>query len=61
MPQGCPHCNRFLPQYNSISIEVPLDLPKGEETDCLSLQSAWNNISFYNVNIMSGDGLGIAR
>eukprot|EP00960_Hanusia_phi_P066825 766482-Hanusia_phi.AAC.1 len=21
-PQGCPHCNRFLPQYNSISIEV---------------------------------------
>mmetsp|Transcript_28351 Transcript_28351/g.91743 ORF Transcript_28351/g.91743 Transcript_28351/m.91743 type:complete len:606 (-) Transcript_28351:1472-3289(-) len=41
---GCPHCNRFLPQYNSISIE-----------------SAWNNISFYNVNIMSGDGLGIAR
>uniref|UniRef100_A0A7S0EUU0 UBX domain-containing protein n=1 Tax=Hanusia phi TaxID=3032 RepID=A0A7S0EUU0_9CRYP len=41
---GCPHCNRFLPQYNSISIEP-----------------AWNNISFYNVNIMSGDGLGIAR
>ena len=41
---GCPHCNRFLPEYNTLSVE----------------RSA-NNVSFYNVNLMSGDGMGIAR
>jgi len=41
---GCPHCSRFLPEYNSASI--------GRDV---------NNVSFYNVNLMSGDGMGVAR
>jgi hypothetical protein len=41
---GCPHCTKFLPEYNSLSIE-----------------RATNNVSFYNVNMMSGDGMGISR
>ena len=41
---GCPHCNNFLPKFNSLSIEREA-----------------NNVSFYNVNLMSGDGMAIAR
>lgn len=41
---GCPHCNNFLPKFNSLSIER-------EAT----------NVAFYNVNLMSGDGMAIAR
>eukprot|EP00286_Rhodomonas_abbreviata_P015674 CAMPEP_0181337676 /NCGR_PEP_ID=MMETSP1101-20121128/28162_1 /TAXON_ID=46948 /ORGANISM="Rhodomonas abbreviata, Strain Caron Lab Isolate" /LENGTH=85 /DNA_ID=CAMNT_0023448219 /DNA_START=116 /DNA_END=370 /DNA_ORIENTATION=- len=41
---GCPHCNRFLPSYNSMSVE-----------------SFASSISFYQVNLMSGDGMAIAR
>ena len=41
---GCPHCNNFLPKFNSLSIEREA-----------------SNVAFYNVNLMSGDGMAIAR
>jgi len=41
---GCPHCNNFLPKYNSLSIEREA-----------------SNVAFYNVQLMSGDGMAIAR